>query len=204
MDGYEHRESLTDDAALERDLEALLAVEPSADFVARVRSRVAGEAMPSRWAFEWRIAVAAAIVVAAISGVTVWRSVSTGPAEPVKPRTMQSAVSPGSGAPAPAVQAATQTTTVRENPAIAPTPRVVSIARRNLHEHSPRAGIEMTLPSVIIADNEAKAYAQLRDDLRRARVLPPAPAPLEAVGVDKALEIDPLVIKPIVEVVSLE
>jgi hypothetical protein len=200
MDGRRQRESLTDDGALERDLEALLAVEPSPEFVARVRSRVAGESVASPWTFEWRIAAAAAIVILMTGGLAVWRSVSTGSAEPVKPRTVQNAVPPGASAPV----SATPTTRATDQATVAQTPQHEAVARRGVREDGPRAFVEMTLPSVILADNEAKAYAQLRSDLRTARALPPAATPPDSVDVEKALEIDPLVIKPIVDVASAE
>src|SRR5688572_32603099 len=41
------------DPALGREIESLLAVEPSPEFLARVRTRIANEPEPSRWRLAW-------------------------------------------------------------------------------------------------------------------------------------------------------
>ena len=46
MDG--HRHDAVTDASLDREIESLLAVEPSPEFLARVRTRVAQEPEPAR------------------------------------------------------------------------------------------------------------------------------------------------------------
>lgn len=53
MDGLGRRQTLTD-SQLDRELEGALGVDPSPDFLARVRTRIATEAAPS----SWRLAVA--------------------------------------------------------------------------------------------------------------------------------------------------
>jgi hypothetical protein len=69
MDTRPHA-TLTDEA-LERDLARALAVEPSPEFLARVRTRIASEPAPRAWKVSWLIgavgAVAAAVIVAAIA-----------------------------------------------------------------------------------------------------------------------------------------
>jgi len=69
MDAERNREALTD-PSLGRDLQALLAIEPSPEFVARVRTRVASEPEPRArwlsWTFAGVVAAAAAVVVIAV------------------------------------------------------------------------------------------------------------------------------------------
>jgi hypothetical protein len=67
--------------SLEREIEDLLAVEPSPEFVAKVRQRIAAEASPSsRW-LSWRHAVAAIGFAAVVGAALLWPS-----AGPVAPR----------------------------------------------------------------------------------------------------------------------
>ena len=55
------------DAALERDIERVLAVDPSPEFLARVRTRIAEEPSPASWRFGWLFAgVATAAVAVAV------------------------------------------------------------------------------------------------------------------------------------------
>jgi hypothetical protein len=56
------RRALTDEA-LDREIDLAVRVDPSPEFVARVRTRVADEQAPSRWRLGWCIAAAAAAVV---------------------------------------------------------------------------------------------------------------------------------------------
>jgi|SoiMethySBSTD1v2_1073268.scaffolds.fasta_scaffold00904_13 hypothetical protein len=72
MDGQRHREPVND-AALEREIESLLASEPSPEFVARVRARVSDEPVAVRWWLQWKAGLAAA-AIAAIALVVVWPS----------------------------------------------------------------------------------------------------------------------------------
>jgi hypothetical protein len=66
---HDERNTLTD-AALDREIERALAVAPSPEFVARVRTRIANEPSPSGWRFGGMIAavvtVAAAVIIAAL------------------------------------------------------------------------------------------------------------------------------------------
>jgi len=61
------------DASFDREIESLLAVEPSPEFVARVRARVAEEPEPRRWWTSWTLAVAGAVAVV-ILAVIAWPS----------------------------------------------------------------------------------------------------------------------------------
>jgi hypothetical protein len=60
------------DAALDRELEQAFAIEPSPDFAAKVRMRIASEPAPTVWRFSWVAcsvggAIVALIVIAAIA-----------------------------------------------------------------------------------------------------------------------------------------
>ena len=64
MDDYRHTTPLTDET-LEQDLARAVAIDPSPEFVARVRMRVANEPGPSAWRVSWTLSVAGGVVVAA-------------------------------------------------------------------------------------------------------------------------------------------
>jgi hypothetical protein len=69
MDADRSGEAVTDRTA-DRDIQMLLAVDPSPDFVARVRTRIAANPEPSAWWMSWRFAAAcaaAAVVAIAIA-----------------------------------------------------------------------------------------------------------------------------------------
>lgn len=83
MDGRRH-DPLTD-AALDRELDAALDVEPSPEFVARVRTRLAEIPEPSPWRGGWRLAAAGfavPVVVAVLAGV-LWERRHPDPAQQV-------------------------------------------------------------------------------------------------------------------------
>ena len=59
------------DALIDRELAAALAVEPSAEFLARVRMRIAREPEPSAWRRSWTFAAAGACATAIAIGLSV-------------------------------------------------------------------------------------------------------------------------------------
>jgi hypothetical protein len=67
--------------SLKREIEDLLAVEPSPEFVAKVRQRIAAEASPPSLWLSWRHAVAAIGLAAVVGAALLWPS-----AGPVAPR----------------------------------------------------------------------------------------------------------------------
>ena len=70
------------DAALEREIERALAVDPSPEFMVRVRARIAGEPAPASRGFGWLFAAtaaAAAVLVLAIRMVSPARQPETAP-----------------------------------------------------------------------------------------------------------------------------
>jgi hypothetical protein len=81
----ERRDQMTD-AALDRELRAIVGVDPSPDFVARVRTRIAEQPVSARsWFGAWRLdAVAVAVAVAAVLLVAVAITHKPSRGEPVR------------------------------------------------------------------------------------------------------------------------
>ena len=183
MDGHEHSGPLNDDP-LAREIEAALAVDPSLEFAARVRSRVAVAADTS--ASDWRMSMTAFAAVIAVALVAVWWW----------PRESQ----PVARAPA----AERQERVVATVPDVAPVQQAMSrrpAARdRTSRPVEPRDAIAIDLPEVILAENEASAYATFLGPGREAQLeasLPRAPDLSAPVEVDKIPKIDPVTLDPI-------
>jgi hypothetical protein len=70
------------DAGLERDIERALAIDPSPEFVARVRTRVADEPSPASLQIGWLFAGAIATAVAAASAIAIFVLSPTQPHSP--------------------------------------------------------------------------------------------------------------------------
>jgi hypothetical protein len=183
MDG--RTDTLTD-AALEQEVEALLSVQPSPDFVARVRSRVDEESMSAGWGWRWPMAAVATTVAVAVvgaMGTVLWQ-----PVTPTEPRAPQSTAVLERPVPEPPVQ-----------------DRAVIVPRQAVSVAPPRS-IDLALPPVIIAENETRAFAVLvrtapntEFDFVAAAAYMMAP-----VEVDKMPAIDLIEIKPLVRAVELE
>ena len=106
------------DAALDRELQTALAVDPSPEFLARVRTRIANEPAPSASWLSWKLAAAAAIAAIMVLAVVLSRPHEKVPmspaavaqggsrAEPARPTEPAPRVSPGRGPNAPALQPA--------------------------------------------------------------------------------------------------
>jgi len=85
MDSHRSPEALTG-ATLEREIEALIAVKPSPDFVARVRMQLADEPARSFWPRPvWMYSVIG-VVVASLAVLFVSRSAKTNLASPAEPQ----------------------------------------------------------------------------------------------------------------------
>ena len=67
------RSDALNDATLEREIETALAVDPSPEFLARVRLRIASEPVSSVWRIPWVFA-AGALAMLMVVAVLVWRS----------------------------------------------------------------------------------------------------------------------------------
>jgi hypothetical protein len=188
MDG---RTDPLNDAALEQEVEALLSVQPSPEFVARVRSRVADESMSAGSGWRWPIAAVAMTVAVAVIGTVLWQSVeqTAPPAPQLTAASLDSVPNP----PGPDLESH-----------IVP-PEVVSVV-------APRRSIDIALPAVIIAENETRAYAVLiaSRSTRRVEVSSStARTVADPIEVDKMPAIEPVAlapieIEPLVKVVELE
>jgi hypothetical protein len=172
------------DASLEREIESLVASDPSPEFLARVRTRVAQEPAPGGWRLSWMVTIAGA-VAAVIVAVIVWPSsepVAT-PGAPAR-EPLVAEVPRSAPQPAPALPA------VRDPNA---RPRVVNpAARTDL--------IELNLPDVLVAANEVKAFASFVASIRQGTfdvVVPAAPDLNEPLEIKELPELPPVVVEPI-------
>jgi hypothetical protein len=148
MDG--RKDTLTD-AALDREIESLLAVDPSPEFVACIRARVADQPVASGW--RWQLPMAAAVAVTAIVvAIVMWRPTATGP----------SVVAP--------VQEASVTRPVPPVPSVvAQAPQ--DSARVSAHRAVDRGASQRVampvapLPEVLIPENEKRGFELLLEEL---------------------------------------
>jgi hypothetical protein len=182
------------DVAFERDIERALAIEPSPEFVARVRSRIAEEPSPLSRRFGWLFtglatAAVAAAVVLALFVVSPPRQ--TAPASP--PLLVSRSVASGSVV----------------VPAIAPADRAIPSASRTspvvrmLTPFVPSATRVAAVPEPLIDARETRALQRLIAGVRDARVdlspllmeAPPAPMALQPID---DLVIPPITIEPLV------
>ena len=191
MDGTEPR-SLTD-VELDRDIEAALAIEPSPEFLARVRTRVAAEPEPSRWRLAveplWAVAIVG-IVLAIVVPQFARRDVVTLPREV---RQHAGASPTGTGAGRSKVEAAAEP---RGRHAVMRN----AIRRRVVTLDSPEAvrTLPLQLSPVLIAENERSAFesfiAAVNGGLVPEKAIEPAPAELRELPI---LSIAPLDIAPL-------
>jgi len=182
------------DAPLDREIESLLATEPSPEFLARVRTRVAGEPDPRRWSAPWMWAIAAGAVTAVVVGMIAWPA-----RQPVVPSTepTQTRVEAVEPAVLPVVP---QLPLVRSQP-VTPATRVIASAPARDRR------IDIDLPEVVIADNELKTFAALVTSIRQSRfdvAVPAAPNPDTPLEIKELPPVEPLEIEPIVRVAALQ
>jgi hypothetical protein len=171
------------DASLEREIESLVASDPSPEFVARVRTRVALEPAPDRCRLSWMFALAGT-VAASIVVVIVWPL-----SEPV--------ATPGAPAREPLVA---EVTPLSVQPAsalpIVPEPK----ARPRVNAAAQTELIELDLPDVLVAENEVKAFAWFVASIRRGSfdvAVPAAPDLNEPLEIKELPPLPPVVIEPI-------
>jgi hypothetical protein len=194
MDGHRHIDAVND-PSLDREIESLLAVEPSPEFLARVRARVAAEPAPGGWR-TWMLVVPGVAVVA-IAVLIVWPSREQAPnhhapALPVSQQTAEAVL------PVIPPAASSEGSRVRSR----------SIPRGALPSAAPTdRAIDIDLPEVVIAENEVRTFAALVATIRQRRfdvAVPAAPdldAPLE---VKELPPVEPIEIEPIVKLAVLQ
>ena len=144
MDAYEHEE-LSDDA-LEKEIEAALGVDPSPEFLPRLRARIASERLNEGgvWPGLWRWA-GAGVAVAAVVIAALWMSASVPAPREAHLTTI------------PPVEPARRVPEVVASSAESPKPARVSGVRT---VRSTRQPVEAH-PEVVISPNEAMALRQL-------------------------------------------
>lgn len=190
VDGPSERTGPT--ASFEREIESLLAVEPSPEFLARVRTRVAQEPEPGGWRLSWLVAATSAVVVAAVA-VMVWPSADVTPSnapslDPPRVAEVTEPIAPASSSVAQI--RATQATRAAG-------------ATRGVHVEA----MAIDLPEVVLGANEVNAYTALVARIRQRRfdvVVPTAPDPGVPLEVKELPPLEPLEIEPIVKLATLE
>jgi hypothetical protein len=196
MDGHREVDAMND-ASLDRELQSLMAAEPSPEFLARVRVRVAQEPAPNGWRTSWMFAVAGALVIV-IAAVVAWPS-----SEPVVEQpepTLQAQRQQ------PAVVTSTETTTTQPVVAAPTSVRPQRAARSRLRgtEADRR---ELQLPEVVTGDNEVRAYGALVASVRESRfnaAVPAAPDLNAPLDVKELSPVEPLEIAPIVRLAAVQ
>ena len=205
--------SLTDES-LDRELAAAIDVEPSPEFLARVRMRLANEPAPSSWR-TWWIPIAASIAVAAIAVAIAMPERS--------PQRLESREIPGPTEPAaldrdvadPAGPLRGMRPTRTET--LPPPDRTAGLERppdggsavdgppADAAVRAQTDSFAAPFPDVLISEDEQRAFALLLSAIR-ADELPALPAPDETVETlrPKPLEIAPLVIEPLPLMARLE
>jgi len=196
MDGRKPAEGVTD-AALEREIEAALAVDPSPEFVAKIRARVASEPAPaSWWHLRWPVLATAAVAAVVVAMVALsWQSAHP---ELVIARNARDI------ALAPAPQAIARPSEVASANVAAPTRRVSTAGRRG-RSPSTNEG-ESGASEVLISRDEQRAFAMLVTAVQEGRfqraLAPTANAP-EASAEPMDISIPPLVIEPLPQIAAL-
>jgi hypothetical protein len=176
---------------LEGEIESLLAVEPSPEFLARVRTRVAQEPEPGRWRLSWMVA-AATTVAAVVVALIAWPSPDVTPSShpPLEPARLAKATEP-------AAPAASSAAPIRTRQG----------ARAAVPAAVPVRAIDIDLPEVMPGENEVNAYTALVVSIRQRRfdvVVPTAPDPSAPIEVKELPPVEPLEIEPIVRLATLE
>jgi hypothetical protein len=177
------------DAALEREIERALAVDPSPEFLVRVRARIADEPAPAPRGFGWLFAGVATVAAAAVVVLAV-RMVS--PARPPATAPLLASRSIGSVVVVPAV--------VPSTPGSASAYAASWLRQDEKAGHYvPKARPAATRTQPLFDARETTALQRLIADVRHARVdLTPlakeGPMPLPSMD---PLEISPIVIEPL-------
>jgi len=195
MDGHKH-EGMNDEA-LEREIEAALGVDPSPEFLPRVRARIASERMREVgfWPAPWRWAGVAAVVTA-VAIIAAWtlRDPATAPREAhVRDSGFGTR---GSGLesrdPGPT------TTAVKPEPSAPSVPIPVPAVRHVRAESRPAVAAPF---EVVIEPDEAAALKQLFTAISNRRIetraLPDLTSALQPPAPIEEIVLDPITISPL-------
>jgi len=176
-----HRDEPVKGDELDRALEALLNVEPSPDFVARVRADVSADAIAADW-LTGRLVAMAAAVGAVMVGVWLFMGTQATPPLPAAPIVAQRLPSaPGIAPVEPAVNPPVKSTPIAQTIAAAPSAPDVVVSPREF------AGLQYLL-------------AALRDERLDSAVMPGE----QSDAADTPIVIEPLTVEPLVAAADLE
>jgi hypothetical protein len=158
--------------SLDREIEDLLAVDPSSEFVARVRQRLAAEPAPRAPWFSWRLAAAGAGFAVVVTAAVLWP-------EP------------------PPVTPAIETTAAQRAEPVAAVPGSVDAPAPSRLRPLPPSN-RSALPVVLIQRDEAEAMNLLLTRVQEGTLpdMTEALATVDAAG-PHWIEIPPVVIEPI-------
>ena len=172
--------------SLDREIEDLLAVDPSPEFVAKVRQRVAAEPAPTAWWLSWRPVAAGAGLAAVVAAGLLWPSATS-----VGPRDGGANTGAMDQAGAPTHEAGTEAVA---SPFAAGTPSV----DRPSHHRAPAARNRQAASPVLIRRDEATAMNLLLTRVREGTLpdMAEALAAVDAAG-PEWIAIPPVVIEPI-------
>jgi hypothetical protein len=181
------------DAAIERDIERALAVDPSPEFLARVRTRIAEEPSPASRRFGWRFAVVATAAVAA-SVVALLMLRPDQRVEPASGLLMSRSLTSSIVVPTLSQRLAGERRTTNVEP------RTTNIEPRTLNVERRTSNDERSFPVPLFDARETRALQRLIAGVRDARVdltplLKEAPMALQSLDelVIPAITIEPLV-----------
>ena len=193
MDG--HKRTLSDEM-LEREIEAALGVEPSPEFLPRVRARIGSERVHDGWLWSasWRWAGAVA-VVAAVAIIGVWRLRDSSPASPA-PQEVR--ITPPVETTTPSIEPERQAAALVASGAETPKSVSVPLVRTVRAEPHP----EVVAPfEVVIAPEEAAALKQLFTAINNRRIetraLPDLTSALKPPAPIEEIVLDPITISPL-------
>jgi hypothetical protein len=203
MDGHKHEE-LNDDL-LEREIEAALDVDPSPEFLARVRTRVARERMEENWAWlaagRWA-AAALAMVAVVVVGLRIARE--RAPVTPeVPPASASRHAEPGPRDPGIAAPADLEPRIPKPESA----PGVIAssneskpvIQARDVHAPQP----PLAEAELLISQDEAAALRQLFTAIANRHfetaALPDLEAALQPPAEIKAIVVEPISLRPLAD-----
>ena len=174
------------DSELDREIARALNVDPSPEFLARVRMRVASEPAPAPWPLRWMVLAGAAVAVVVMAAVvTLWPVADQAdPQQAALPDLALPLERPA--APAPPPPAVVET-------APGGTPRTVPSRAQLAHVEVTTAGVPgdstaqhelPPFPEVLISADEVRAYRLLLGITEQQRLPTPPPARADTGGVD--------------------
>lgn len=166
-----------DEMKLDDELRRALNVDPSPEFLARVRTRIANEPEPSPWRLAWMMVPAAAVSAAVLVGILLWPR-----PEPATPVQAVAPPSPVSVLPPPVVAI------VDRAPVVVEPRRVVA-----------RVAERRAFPEVVISEDETRAFDALLTLSQQGRlpVAVQADGEVETSLAPAPVEIQQLIIAPL-------